>query len=401
MDADSTRRSFTDLASNLRGWRKRRGLTQPELARASGVSASYISKIETGQHVDVRIETVRKLAVVLRVQTTTLMGKRGDAEAAPMSGAVLPAEVWEPTRRALVGQYGQPDEEPTVAGVTAALDGMKPSLAANRYGDVAQVLPALIRDAEALNGAGRGVLSQVLNTAGWTLTQTRQFTLAEPTLRQALDMADDRLDAAAAVNTLVWLYLRQGKLDHARVLATQWADDIEPRMSRATVRELTMWGRLLLGITNAAVRDNRPGEAEDTLRLAASAATAIGREVESDSSTTRTFGPVTVAMIRAESATIQDRPDETLRIAARIPSSGVLHAISASRNRHRLDVAAALVSTRRVPEAVTVMAELAAHSPQWLAQQRYARDTLTRVLRRRRTLTMEMRNLANLMGMAH
>lgn len=401
MDDGDTPPGFTDLASSLRGWRRRRGLTQPELARASGVSASYISKIENGQHVDVRIETVRKLAVALRVQTTVLMGVHGDTEAVPLGAVILPDEVWEPTRRALAGQYGRPDEEPTVAGLTAALNGMKPLLAANRYGDVAQVLPALIRDAEALNGAGRGVLSRVLNTTGWTLTQTRQFTLAEPTLRQALDVADDRLDAAAAVNTLVWLYLRQGKLDHARALATEWADDIEPRMSRATVRELTMWGRLLLGITNAAVRDNRPGEAEDTLRLAASAATAIGREVESDSSTTRTFGPVTVAMIRAESAAIQDRPDETLRIAARIPTTGVLHATSASRNRHRLDVAAALVTTRRVPEAVTVMAELAAHSPQWLAQQRYAHDTLARVLRRRRTLTTDMRNLADLMGVAY
>ncbi|MEU8278398.1 helix-turn-helix domain-containing protein [Microbispora bryophytorum] len=78
MDDGNTPLSFTHLATNLRGWRKCRGLTQPELARTSGVSASYISKIETGQHLEVRIETVRKLAIALRVQTTTLTPQRAD-----------------------------------------------------------------------------------------------------------------------------------------------------------------------------------------------------------------------------------------------------------------------------------------------------------------------------------
>ncbi|WP_345486033.1 helix-turn-helix transcriptional regulator, partial [Planotetraspora phitsanulokensis] len=309
MNEISTGDPTRDLAQNLRGWRKRRGLTQAELAIAAKVSKSLVQKIEQGIAGQTTLETVHRLAIALKVPTTELVGAHGDARE-PHTSTVLPPEVWEQTGRALAGKFGYPDEEPTVAGVSSALDSLKPLLAGNQYREVAHLLPSLIRDADALNGAGRGIRSRVLNTAGWVLTQVRQFELAGATLHHARDAAEDHLDEAAAVNTLVWLRLREGRLDDARRLATEWADRIEPRMSRATERELTLWGRLVLGISNAAVRDNRPGEAADTIRLAQTAATAVGREVLSDTSTTRTFGPVTVAMIRAENAAVQDRPDE-------------------------------------------------------------------------------------------
>ncbi|GGS98853.1 hypothetical protein GCM10010156_66230 [Planobispora rosea] len=385
------------LAPRLRAVRKRRGLTQRELARLAGVSFSLVSKLEQGVVEGTRLETVRKLAVALRVSTTDLVGGAGDTE----ETAEQPyPDLWEPTRRALLGQVPRSDEAPTVNGVRRGLADLKPLLADNRYTDIATVLPTLLADAEALNGAGRSVRARVLNTTGWILTQTRQFDIAEPTLHQAMDTADDRLDAAAAVNTLVWLHLRQGHLDEARRLATRWADDIEPRFSRATTSELTLWGRLLLGVSNAAIRDNRPGEAEDSITLARAAATRIGHEAVSDTSTTRTFGPVTVAMIRAENAAIMDQPDMVLTIAERIPQT-VLHAHSASRNRHRLDVASALVATRRSAEALAVLQDLARIAPEWLPAQRYARDILGRLLNQRRTLTVEMRQLADMVGLAY
>lgn len=390
--------TMTNLAPRLQAVRKRRGLSQRELARISGVSFSLISKLEQGVVEGTRLETVRKLAIALRVKTTDLLGDAGDAEEHAEQAS---PDLWEPTHRALLGQLPQPDEEPTLDGVRQGLASLKPLLADNRYGEVAVLLPSLLRDAEALNGAGRDVHARVLNTTGWVLTQTRQFHIAEPTLHQAIDTAVDRLDAAAAVNTLVWLHLRQGRLNEARALATRWADDIEPRLSRATTSELTLWGRLLLGVSTAAIRDNRPGEADDSITLARAAATRIGHEAVSDTSTTRTFGPITVAMIRAENAAIMGQPDLVLSIAERIPTTNVLHAHSASRNRHQLDVASALVSTRRADEALTVLTGLAAVAPEWLPAQRYARDILTRITSRRRTFTPEMRQLADLVGLVY
>ena len=67
----------------LRESRKRRGLSQRELARQSGVSISLIRKLEQGERQDTRTETLRKLAVVLGVPTTALLS--GNRELPPVT----------------------------------------------------------------------------------------------------------------------------------------------------------------------------------------------------------------------------------------------------------------------------------------------------------------------------
>jgi transcriptional regulator with XRE-family HTH domain len=60
------------LSVRLRVVRKRRGPTQRELANRSGVSYSLIGKIEEGERENTHLETLHKLAVVLRVPTSAL-----------------------------------------------------------------------------------------------------------------------------------------------------------------------------------------------------------------------------------------------------------------------------------------------------------------------------------------
>lgn len=384
------------IGDRVRDVRKRRGLSQHELADLSGVSLSLIRKLEQAERQDARLETMRKLALALRVPTSTLIptSDADDADADTVSS-------WDPVRRSLFGPSAEPDEAPTPDGVMDALAASRPFMAANQYTEIRAILPSMVRDANALNGEGRPVRSRVLNMTGWLLVQTRQWDAADTALHLSMDAADDRLDAAAAANTACWSLLRQGRLAEARDFATRWADDIEPRFSRATTAELSMWGRLMLGVSNAAVRDARPGEAEDALRLARAAADRIGREVTSDVTTTRTFGPVTVAMIRAENAAVTGHPDKVLTVARGITAAGnVLPPASASRCRHRLDVASALTQLRQYPEAVAVLQGLRHDAPEWLIQQRYARDILSLIINRRRTLTPDMRELADFIHLA-
>jgi transcriptional regulator with XRE-family HTH domain len=383
------------IGRRIQSVRKRRGLSQKQLADLSGVSASLIRQLEQEKREDTRLETLRKLAVALRVPTADLAPRP-----MPDSPAAADVERWEPVRRAMFESPPQVDEPATVEGVLAALSALRPAIAANRYAEVRQVLPTLLRDCDAVSGNGRPARARVLNLTAWLLVQTRQWDAAEDAVRFAVDAADDRLDAAAAANTLCWSLLRQGRLAEARDLAARWADDIEPRFSRATSAELAIWGRLMLGVTNSAIRDARPGEAEDALKLARAAADRIGRETESDASTTRTFGPVSVTMIMAENAAIAGQPEKVLALANTIPAS-TLHPSSASRCRHRLDVAYALALTRDYPAAIATMRELSTIAPEWLVQQRYARDILTYVISRRRTLTAEMREIADFIGLPY
>jgi transcriptional regulator with XRE-family HTH domain len=383
----------TEIGDRLRSIRKRRGISQRELAKASGLSYSLVQKVEQGEREDIRVETALKLARALRVPTSSILARDTSADDTPAQDI---EEAWGPVRRALAGHGPQPDEEATPGGVIAAVRDLAPALGDHQYSAVRDILPALLRDADVLDGGhdARRAHADLLTTVGYLLTQTRQFGVAEMTLNRAIDAAADRLDAAAAADTLIWLYLRQGRLSEALATAARWSDDIEPRFSRATVRELMTWGRFLLDITNAAVRDNRPGEAEDALQLAGAAAARMGREVQRHPNSQMVFGPITVAYIRAETRMLTGQPDATLKIAEGLPTTPPFPGL-VSRLRHRLDVANAYAQTRRYPEAVAVLSEVRQRAPEWLAQQHYARDILGRVVDRRRTLTSEMRDLAD------
>ncbi|PJJ02395.1 helix-turn-helix protein [Streptomyces sp. 2333.5] len=388
------------IGKRLRDIRKRRGMSQRELAKGSGVLLSLIRKLEQGERADTRLETARQLAVALGVPTTQLVAE----EAADRERAVgVTVDQWGGVRQALLapGPSDDLDEPPTVDGLRAAVESAQPLFSGDKLAELSTILPPLIRDAAAVAESGpegRAVQMRVMQLTGWLLTQTRQFEAAEVALERSLDASSDRLQSAVTVSTQCWLLLRCGKLSAARELAIRWADEAEPRMSRATPAEMSAWGWLLLRASAASIRDNRPGEAADALRLANSAAVALGREFAPDNDFLRAFGPVTVALKRTENAMVVDRPDLVLKLAPKIPAKS-MRPTSNNRNRHLLDVANAHARTRRYGEAVEILQSIRARAPQWLPNQRYAQDILGLVVAKRRTLTPEMRSLADAIGL--
>ncbi|MEV1198635.1 helix-turn-helix domain-containing protein [Microbispora rosea] len=380
------------IGEQIRSVRKRRGLTQQGLADLADVSASLIRKLEQDVRRDVRLETLRKIAVALKVPTTSLMTRH---EAEPADEETL--DQWGAVRRALYSLDRPPSEAPTREGLISTLEASMPLWKKDRYSQVATMLPVMLRDADALVEAdlsARHVRGRLMHLVGWLMTQTRQFDEAEFALSRAMDDMNDSLDAAATVSTRCWLLLRQGRLNEARELATQWADDVEPRISRATSHQLSAWGWLLLRCSAAAIRDNRPGEADDTIRLARTAAVAMGRDLTPDEDFLRTFGPITVAMKRVENAMVEDRPDKVLQLSQTIPITD-LRPTSNNRNRHLLDVAEAHRRMHQHTEAFDILQGIRRDAPEWMTNQRYARDILKGIIGRRRTLTGEMRDLAD------
>ncbi|MDX3237191.1 helix-turn-helix transcriptional regulator [Streptomyces sp. ME03-5709C] len=383
-----------DIGARLKEVRKRRGLTQRELASASGLSISLIRKLEQGELHDTRLETARRLAVALHVPTNALVAQHREEGA---DGPTM--DQWADVRRALlVPMSAGSDEPPTLRGVREAVERAVPLFANDKFDQLSTILPVLLRDANALVDAtpeGRRVRGRLMQLTGWLMTQTRQFEAADVALTRAVDDAFDRLDGAATASTMCWLLMRRGRVGEAREHAIRWADDAEPaRMSRATPEELSAWGWMLLRVSAASIRDARPGEAETALRLARSAAVANGREGAPAGDFLRAFGPVTVALKAAENSMVADRPDLVLRQAARIQRVG-MRRTSNNWNRHRLDVAQAHVRHRQYAEAMDVLQEVRGNAPRWLPSQRYARDILGEIVTKRRTLTPQMRELAD------
>lgn len=382
------------FGDRLREARKRAGYSQQELAGHSGVSLSLIRKLEQGEREDTRLETARALASSLRVPTSRLIAGHTEEGADPAT-----VDQWAAVRYALVAHPTRDDvaEAPTVSGLQEAFSAALPLRAKHRFAELSGILPPLVRDAEILAGItpeGRALRFRVASLCAWLLTMNRHFTEAEDLISHHLQDAPDGVQAAAMVNTMSWLLLRQGRLGEARALAVKWADETEPhRLSRATADELSAWGWMLLRVSNSSVRDAREGEAVDALRLAAAAAAAMGREVQSQADPMRTFGPTTVALKEAENAMIMDQPDRVLQLSAPLDAAGMRPMSLANWNRHRLDVANAKARTRDYAGAIGTMLEVWESSPEWLPQQRYARDILGRIVGRRRTLTPEMRQL--------
>lgn len=390
-------RDSHEIGRRVREARKRRGLTQRELARLSRVSISLLTKLEAGHVSGVRLGTVRKLADTLDVTTSALMSEPDAAP--PDTGSVAG---WAPLRQAISGHYDDaPGELPTIGGVRDAFADAVGAVLGSRYSDLQALLPPLVRDVDDLVSLSAGadasrarqVRSDIRHLAAYMLGQTWQFGAAAEVIDLAISDADDDLTALAALDCKVWLLLREGRLAESRELAARWADSTEPlRISRATPDELAAWGRLLIWVSSASVRDNRPDEAQEALRLAGVAAAAIGADAIPHYNPWEVFGPATVAMARAENATITGRPDLTLGIGARV--DGRRYPMPRNFRRHRLDVAHALATTRQGDKAIGVLREIRAQAPEWLAEQRYARDILSGIIRRRRTLSDDMRDLA-------
>lgn len=61
------------MNENLKMFRKDAGLTQKELAGKTGLSFSMISKLESGEQTNPSLETIRKIADVLRVTPGELL----------------------------------------------------------------------------------------------------------------------------------------------------------------------------------------------------------------------------------------------------------------------------------------------------------------------------------------
>ncbi|MGW4088248.1 helix-turn-helix domain-containing protein [Nocardia sp. NPDC004750] len=380
----------TDLGERLRSVRKRSGLTQRELAQSSGVSLSLIRKIEQGERDDTRVQTLRRLAVAMRCPLSALLGPT-PRRPEPESG-----ELWLPTRRALVSSAdGHAAETPPERSMNESLVAAVKLYHDNEYDELSRLLPRLILDGRA---ASPLIRSRILQLVGSVLVQTRQLQPARTALEQSLRDAESTgnvLDSASAVITLCWLLLVERQFEQVRTLAVSWADRVEPRLSVATTRELSTWGWLLLRGSAAAIRDNRPDEADEMMRLANAAAAAVKWDSGNYHQYWTTFGPATVAMKRVENAIVDDRPDLALRLARDVPSG--LRPTSDNRNRHLLDVAAAHIELRNYDTAFDVLVQLSREARPWLIEQRSAKDLLGRIITRRRTLTPEMRDLADLL----
>ncbi len=404
------------LGKNLRESRRRGGYSQEELAERSNLSVSTIRKIEQGG--SARIETLHTLARTLGIETSSLFGAKAPEPVGPDEeknkvSLLRLRQVLTPG----IGINGKIDADSSLQSTGTSSDDLRGELVhattlyhADEFESMALILPEMILTANSLMQAAPEeqwaealkLRANVYQLVGWFLTQVRQYDLAYVAIREAIAdavEAQDRLIAAAGAISQCWLFIRQGRFVDAETLAGSTASQIEPRISSATVRELSAWGWLLLRGSAAAVRNNREDVSDDFLRLAEVAAVRIGNQEGGEyHQYWSTFDIRTVRMKKAEALMVTGDARGVLRISEDIRSK-MRNSRSDNHSRHLLDVASAHASLRDFQDSIDIMISLRENAPEWLRHQRKSQDILSKILRsRKRRLTRELRELANFLN---
>ncbi|MFC8694213.1 helix-turn-helix domain-containing protein [Streptomyces parvus] len=408
------------LAENVRRFRRAAGFSQEGLAEEAVLSLSTVRKVEQGGQVS--MDTLAALARALGVSTSDLFASEAPK---PVIGETDDANRRSQAelRRALMPPVGlsAPLSEPGEAGEPRdILRGVQDGHAlyqSDRYGSVARALPGLLRASEAAVATLEGVEQQqamiarahALLLTGKYLTQVRLYDMAYFSLAEAIRLAREAGQtqlAATGVVGMGWLLLRQDRFDESEQLAAQTAEDIEPRISRATAAELAVWGELWLRVAAAARRNNRQDVADHARRMATTAGGALGREHTEFPSHWSAFGPATAEAKAVEDLALIGDHRGVLRRADEGPLSSkaaknIGRLSPNNHNRHRLDVASAYVSLGSHQDAMDELISLRESADVWITHQPMARRVMADILRtRKRTLTADMRQMAAHLGVA-
>src|SRR5262249_20295764 len=130
----------------------------------------------------------------------------------------------------------------------------------------------------------------------------------------------DELTRAAIKGSQSWLLAKNGMFDDAVSYADQAATAIEPRLSTATPRQISIWGELLCYAAFAASQAGDHGQARRYLRLCESAGCQLETDYVNRPEASNMFDRTSVASFGVVNEIAAEQPREALKLAARSES---------------------------------------------------------------------------------
>lgn len=380
------------LGARLRKKRRESGLTQEELAAASGVSQVMIAKVEQGRRIP-RMPLLFQLARALDIPLSELIdnrprldGRSHGASILAMRDALLPPSL-------LPGMNpGIEDREPAPAAeLRATLTEAARLYWTGQFSELAAILPPLITEArlssEAEGMPGCSLLAQVYDLAASLMVHMGKEDLAAIGAERAITAAaasGDELLHAMMHGTYAWVLLHQGRLAEAEQLAVRVADNIEPSFS-APDHHVAVWGSLLMTALAPAAASGR--DVSGYVTLASAGGERLGRKV---SIYNTSFASSLVHMQACHAYAVMREPGKAIAAARKI-DSGELFGISYG--RHLLDVAQAHTDARHSRAAVAVLTKARAIAPVWFRHQGIARSLVNDLYEQEKRVSPALRDL--------
>jgi tetratricopeptide (TPR) repeat protein len=393
------------LGRKIAAERRRRGLSQPELARMIDRSVAWVSQVERGVRKVDRMSVLETVAAALDVPLAEL------AAEAPVVAAVT--------------------EEPPGAGglrlvlssahaLRAMLDGRRPpSLStlrskarrawelthAGRYIDLTDLLHGLVPDLEtaarALPEAQRtevfelmAATYQACSAALAKLGEPEAAWIAADRAMAAAERAGDPLLVAAGAFRLVFVFIAARHYDQAEETARSAADALSRTADEGDPQAMSLWGALTLQRAIVASRVNDPDAAYGHLEQARQIAARLG-EGRNDYNTE--FGPANVGLYEIAVAVEMGDAGRALRTAATVDTSGLS---GERRARMLIDVARAHAQRRQVSEAVAALRQAEDITPEQIRTHDLVRHLVSDLLTMQDPPSRELRDLAARLGLA-
>jgi transcriptional regulator with XRE-family HTH domain len=387
------------LGRKIAAERRRRGLSQPELARMIGRSVAWVSQVERGVRKVDRMSVLETVAGALEVPLAEL------AADAPVVAAVN-------------------EESPGIGGLRIALSGVHSLRAmlngrhpvalstlrrkartawdlthAGRYTDLADLLTSLVPDLEtaarALPESQRAEafelmasIYQACSAALDKLGEPEAAWIAADRAMAAAERAGNPMLVAAGAFRLVFVFMTARHYDQAEEAARTAADALHPRADGGDPQAMSLYGALTLQRAVIAARVNDPDGAYAHLEQARQVADRLdsGRN---DYDTE--FGPANVGLYEIAIAVELGDAGRALRTAATVDTSS----LSAERRaRMLIDVARAHAQRRQVAEAIAALRVAEDITPEQIRGHALVRQLVSDLLAMQDPPASELRNLA-------
>ena len=387
------------LGRKIAAERRRRGLSQPELARMVDRSVAWVSQVERGVRRVDRMSVLEALAAALDVPLAEL------AAEAPVVAAVIE----EPPgagglRLVLSGAYA----------LRAMLDGRRsPALSTLRtkarkaweltheggYSELTELLRGLVPDLEtaarALSGEERTEVFELMASAYQAcsaalakLGEPEAAWIAADRAMAAAERAGNPMLVAAGAFRLVFVFINARHYDQAEETARTAAEALQPLADQGSPQAMSLWGALTLQGAVIAAHVNDPDLAYGQLDLASQVA---GRLGEGHNEYNTEFGPANVRLYEVAVAVELGDAGRALRAAQAVNTSG----LSAERRaRMLIDVARAHTQRRQVGEAVAALLQAEVITPEQIRGHALVRQLVSDLLTMQDPPDAELRDLS-------
>ncbi len=391
--------------------RRRRGLSQAVLAGLVDRSESWLSQVERGKRAIDSHTALTRLAQILNVNIDELTGPQQDdrattrfySAAAQIEQAMMCyAAIEESIDR-------QPPPKPSsFANLLFRIRSAHRDYQATRYEETGRVLPAIIRDVEAVSritGPGHPTASEV-RTLAYDTTTALLSRVGEKAL--AWTAADRAMSAAEQSGQPILAALISYRLSYVLANRQYPGEAVELAMAAATALERTMkspsadllsvYGGLYLAAASAAAAGYDRSMTPQFLQKARDAADQLGRNANEMGTG---FGPVNVAIHTMASSIRLGESRTAVEIGESLDPDTLPPALVGRRTQVHLDLAHAYAMRRQDSAAVNVLLTAERLSPQLVRFDDRTREVITALLcREHGASTPELRPLARRAGVA-